>query len=236
MANPLFPNTEAAQRQARAEFRKTGLGQLMATAEGLAAKQNRRPGETDELRQMGMRALRSGILKGTQSTPIGQFAHSVNKFGAGRMMKEAALNALFRELGPVGSLLRGVLMPSGGGTRSDRELQAAKEFLEAHGFEVTDKRDQTPGQTAAERHADMMNALGITPQDAPGQQQQTDAWDQPFDPGEAEEMYAPELNWMSVNNSSNVHSIAYDEDASTMYVRYLGGSAQSRGGVGPTYA
>jgi hypothetical protein len=255
--SPLFRHaSKALQQQARREFQKTVMGQLVGEVQRLSRS---RYGSQSALRRIQRHLDRFGshakVRQILERTEVGQAATEIMRYAKGGW-KSKLLDELFSALGPFGDLLQGLMRPQGKKLAGiDRELQAAANLLKTFGYEVIPppgKRSGLRGQTAKAQQ--FLESLGfkVTPPDFGPREQPApevehergrDTVDVVIDGRKRRfKVDDPILTGAMISvSSSNVHSIGYifdysDTENGILKVRFLGtGAHGTRQGPGPLY-
>lgn len=129
------------RRQARANFRKTEFGKLVSELSSV------RRGAVSSTKARSIqrrlsRMHRLGLGDVVRKTEVGQMASQVARYARGGG-GQAVLDYVFKSLGPLGGILRGLIRPGGQAVGSVQdELDAAQQLLQAFGYNV-----QSPGAT-----------------------------------------------------------------------------------------
>lgn len=133
--NPLFRKASAAAiAAARGAFKQTTVGKLVTEVEKLARPRNlAQAGARTEFDAILRDFAKRGMIPGLDARKLAKFGDNVQRYA----LEDAALEALFKALGPFGGIMRALFKAKGrGGSSRDSDVEAAVKFLQSQGFAV----------------------------------------------------------------------------------------------------
>lgn len=217
------------RRAARSEFNRSAIGQFARGMEQVQ-RSGGAAGQISRLQKMLSTGQFSREMKRSQ---LGALANEVQKFQGG--LGGNFLDQFLDVLGPFGQLFKLFTEPQPAGL--EFELNVAKKFLEAYGFEV--RRPTTvagaPTRQNVGAAAELLESVGVEAPVRPGIPEPPAFAPEQRTSAQLNLAPAPRRVQMKVVRSSNVYSVGFDEVEGQMYVTYLGGTSKNRTGVGPTY-
>lgn len=254
MPSPLFKTFSALQAKALREFRSTEAGRLVTEVKRLSRRRELSDSDRRRLSSQIKRLQGTGVLNELRSkTEVGGLVSDVDKYARGDVKKKI-LETMFEALGPVGSLLEGLLRPKGGQIGGiDSELRAASNLLQSFGFQVKapSRRPSQGGKVDAAQR--LLESLGFTvtpPKPRVRRRPEPTPIRKPARPEKEVRQIGGRTREYKPNDptitgeliqvtSSNVHSIGYlwnDDDPmkGTLQVRFLQGRGNAKG-AGPLY-
>lgn len=255
----LFPNAiKTFRQQARSAFRGSEVGKLLTEVEGMRGGRSVSRGNMRRLERTLQRMSNRGILDAMANSEAGGIASEISRY-AKQGVQKTITDALMDALGPIGSVLKSMIRPSGRQMASvDRELEAAANLLQAFGWDVKRPSGRVGGTRPRGKKAErLMESIGFTTERP-----------QRVDPGERPFFVRPERRGVHEGyitlkiggrtrqykqddpiltgelipvSSSNVHSIGFifnheSPMKGTLQVRYLQSKRSGKGtGGGPLY-
>lgn len=155
--NPLFRKASAAAiAAARGAFKQTTVGKLVTEVEKLARPRNlAQAGARTEFDAILRDFAKRGMIPGLDARKLAKFGDNVQRYA----LEDAALDALFKALGPFGGIMRALFKAKGrGGSSRDTDVEAAVKFLQTQGFAVF--RPSRPSNKMVEAAAKILRDAG----------------------------------------------------------------------------